>query len=563
MKKWHQHISKTATCLGFIFLFSSGVAAQTTTADTTVKKQKILPELQLEEYTITGLSRIKLPEMDRKFSFKPVKVLWKPNRAILQKQSPAILFNFSRVKPSLLHLYEFPWLNVESYGGSFATYGLKMTTQFKTGKWLPFLSTGFEDSQGHLTNANHTIAQLKGGFHFIPAQGQTISVGTDYRFRKIGLWADSTLKATGEKAQTTLWNSYLVVRQNWNKPLYSNWQFVYFSDEQENVYNQTENGWQAAGEFGLQGKTFGIKSEAKYQSYRLSSKKGRLLPAGTDDIERDLLSGIAELTFQKGLFQARAGYRFQQAKTAKTEQFHYPTAAITVGKPGYFTLEAAYAPQLAMQRAFNATEDLPFFDVVDLPVTRKEQLIAGRLSFNPNSKLLFRLGYTFEKSFDYLAFQAFPDSLNYHGWFSRGVDEAQISDAFARLRWQAARPLTIHLFLGYRKTETRQFRQDKSAVGKQLPFQPEFEVQSAIAWNPGAKWELEGRVKYVGKQYADIANTMQIDPYTDLGLKISYWFSKNFSVFLRGENLLDYDYEKWYGYKAPGIAFMGGLRVKL
>lgn len=243
MKKWYKHFSKNAACIGFVLLFSVGSAAQSVTTDTSKAKQKILPELQLEEYTITGLSRIKLPEMDRKVRFKPVKITWNANHSILQKQSPSILFNFSRIKPSLLHLYEFPWLNVESYGGSFETFGLKLDTQFKAGKWLPFLSSRFEDSQGHVTNANHTIAALNGGFHFMPGGGQTFTIGTDYRFRKTGLWADSTMRANSKKAQTTLWNSFLTLQQNWDGPIYSRWHFSFFSDEQDNAFNQTEQGW--------------------------------------------------------------------------------------------------------------------------------------------------------------------------------------------------------------------------------------------------------------------------------------------------------------------------------
>ncbi len=52
-----------------------------------------------------------------------------------------------------------------------------------------------------------------------------------------------------------------------------------------------------------------------------------------------------------------------------------------------------------------------------------------------------------------------------------------------------------------------------------------------------------------------------LDSYWLLDLTVSFDINRNTRVFLRGNNLLDEDYEQVYGYKTPGRSAYLGLRL--
>lgn len=61
--------------------------------------------------------------------------------------------------------------------------------------------------------------------------------------------------------------------------------------------------------------------------------------------------------------------------------------------------------------------------------------------------------------------------------------------------------------------------------------------------------------------WPDPSETITLDSYLLLDLTLQYQLSKTASVYVRGTNLLDEDYEQVYGYQTPGIAGYFGLRM--
>ena len=51
--------------------------------------------------------------------------------------------------------------------------------------------------------------------------------------------------------------------------------------------------------------------------------------------------------------------------------------------------------------------------------------------------------------------------------------------------------------------------------------------------------------------------------YVDLKARASYRITDFLSVFVRGENLLNKDYETMLGFPEPGITFLGGVAINL
>lgn len=61
--------------------------------------------------------------------------------------------------------------------------------------------------------------------------------------------------------------------------------------------------------------------------------------------------------------------------------------------------------------------------------------------------------------------------------------------------------------------------------------------------------------------WPDPSETVTLDSYWLVDLTLQYQLSKSTSVFAKGSNLLDEDYEQVYGYQTPGIAGYLGLRM--
>jgi hypothetical protein len=199
-------------------------------------KPKELPQIQMEEYTIVGLSRITLPRKVRTQIFKKVQIEWSQNEAIYQKVLPEIDFQFVRIKPSLLRLYEFPWLDSRIYYGSYNLAGIGVNTQFKAGTTLPYFSINFGRSDGHLENAQWTRAGMQAGIHSQLHQGHLLHLGTDYQNVNRGIWKDYNIYRQDWDAQNVLWNFFGSIEQEWSSAFRTSLGSTYYLDDHESAF---------------------------------------------------------------------------------------------------------------------------------------------------------------------------------------------------------------------------------------------------------------------------------------------------------------------------------------
>ena len=128
--------------LPILIMLGSQVIFGQQSADSLARTQprKELPQIQLQEYTIVGLAKISLPRKIRTQVFKEVDIDWSENQDLYNKELPAITFQFSRVKPSLFQLYDFPWLDSRIHYGSYNEAGVLVNMQFKAEQTLPYFS---------------------------------------------------------------------------------------------------------------------------------------------------------------------------------------------------------------------------------------------------------------------------------------------------------------------------------------------------------------------------------------------------------------------------------------
>lgn len=102
-------------------------------------------------------------------------------------------------------------------------------------------------------------------------------------------------------------------------------------------------------------------------------------------------------------------------------------------------------------------------------------------------------------------------------------------------------------------------RSDGPNEGKLLPRRPEQSVSFDLDRRLGP-WLLGGRVDWVGRRFDDLANSVRLDPYTLVGLRVEFALSENLRLQGRIDNLLNQGYETAAFYNQPGRGYFLTLR---
>ena len=98
----------------------------------------------------------------------------------------------------------------------------------------------------------------------------------------------------------------------------------------------------------------------------------------------------------------------------------------------------------------------------------------------------------------------------------------------------------------------------KGASGARLIRVPRHEVALTAAYKPAEKWTITSSAKFV----ADTVDSgdFELDDYVLVNAKVSYQATESTELYVRGENLLDQDYQTVRGYNTPGIGVFAGFR---
>jgi outer membrane cobalamin receptor len=72
----------------------------------------------------------------------------------------------------------------------------------------------------------------------------------------------------------------------------------------------------------------------------------------------------------------------------------------------------------------------------------------------------------------------------------------------------------------------------------------------------------------IGKRYNQILKgktleTVSYSGFNDLYARIDYKFNGKGRIWIQGSNLLNQDYQTWYGYKAFGLTVVGGISLAI
>jgi len=94
---------------------------------------------------------------------------------------------------------------------------------------------------------------------------------------------------------------------------------------------------------------------------------------------------------------------------------------------------------------------------------------------------------------------------------------------------------------------------------------PEFQASATATVTPIDALSLTGSIDHTGSQLDTDFSTFQtvtLDSFTLVGLNAAFDVNDNVTLTLRGENLLDEEYEEVVGYRSQGRGVYGGLRLR-
>ncbi len=544
--------------------------------------RKELPEIQLQEYTIIGLAKVTLPKKSRTRIFKDVEIRWVKNREIFKKELPSIAFDFSRVKPSIFRLYEFPWLEAGVHYGSFNSAGVQVNTQFRIKNTLPYFSTEFGRSDGHTENAGYTQAGLQAGLHQQLKPGHLLHLSTAYRFRKQGIWRDYHLFREDWEAQQALWEMSGVLEQQWTGRFSSRVNGNFYRDEQKNAFQYTENGFDLAAAADVRLGSSGLEGSAAYQSADLSAADGNLVqlpPAsgGLREYKASLFNGRLVFQQQYRMVTARLGILYQQSEEETTRsttvsgdrQRTTPQASLSIGFGGWGNLSFGYHPGLEFRRLREIVRENPFSDVHAIRTTNYTSRWQTALLLDLRGGFQLNLGGTVAEAENYETPLAPADSLaavftksGYPGWMYGVLPRVLFREMRIRLEWQAVKRLRLSGWLTLRNSEIKD-SPARNSTGNELPYFPRFSGRAQAAWNFLNRHQLKLWAVYSGTRYDDLQNTTELDSYVLLNAEVVLRAGENFSFYLRGRNLLDTGYAEYFGFNGPGIHGDAGIRLRL
>lgn len=558
-------------------------------ADTTRKDDAIvapqkrdLPTIQLQDYTIVGLAKISLPRKVRPQLFQEVEISWSENQKIYEKEIPEISFQFSRIKPSLFRLYDFPWLDSRIHYGTYNTAGINVNMQFKAQNTLPYLMADFQRSDGHLENAQWTTAALQAGVHQKFNDIHLLHLNTDYVLNKRGIWGFRDIYQEEWETATTFWEIGGELEDRWNEKFRTYFRGKYLLDEHENAFKYSQQGYDLAAGGKINVNNTGIDLGAGIQNNDLDVNDGNLIHPPQDTVnlksyQASLLNTYLNLQQNFQAVTAEIGMLYQKSEEENVrainlqikEQQFYPLVSLSAGFEGKGKIYARYRPGLEINYFRNAVKAVPFSEFADMRILNYKARWEAGFDLQVPGGIALQLLSRYSEVEDYQAVVAPSDSLNaifteagYPGWIFSTLDKVKIQEIFGKCEWNPKSTVSVLAWINWRQSDIRQAEEFSSSIlGNEVPYLPAFSAYGGLRWNFYQRHELKIWADYLSSRYDDLDNQIKIAGYTLFSTSLQLNFGENYSFIISGQNLLDTSYEEFRGFIAPGITGWVGLKL--
>jgi len=150
-------------------------------------------------------------------------------------------------------------------------------------------------------------------------------------------------------------------------------------------------------------------------------------------------------------------------------------------------------------------------------------------------------------------------------WFDdgKGVYKAEnVNDAFLQgVETELSTKLTKEISAGLNYTLLG--AQDTSGQydGETLIYRPKNKVGCRLGYQSNWGFKCNVNADYTDSVYADRANTQELGGFMTLGAYASQAIGRGVEIYVRGDNILDKQYQLVNGYPMPGVSVMGGVKA--
>lgn len=566
-------------------LWSQEVSDTTRQGESIMASQKReLPPIQLQEYTIVGLAKISLPHKVRTQTFHELDITWSENEEIFVKEVPDVSFQVARIKPTLLQLYDFPWLDSRLHYGAYNTAGLNVKMQFKAQNTLPYLMVDFQRSDGHLRNAQWTTAGMLAGVHQKIGDIHLLHGYTDYSLNKKGIWGFRDRYTENWETLTTFWEIGGEIEDRWSDNWRTHFTGTYFFDEHENAFTYSDNGFDLGGSANLTIKNTSLTLKGGIQTSDLEVSDGNLSHSSPDTLRysgttTSLFSGQVNLqqyfhsvTAEIGVLYQKSEDEYVHSGTKSDENKRFsPQLSISAGFEGRGKIYVRYRPGLEIRRFRTALQVIPFSELEGIKALNYNSRWEAGFDWHTSSALNLQLLSRYSEMKNYLAIVAPSDSLRavftdggYPGWIYGTLDRVKIQEVYVKLDGRMKSKLKMLSWFNWRQSDIRQASYfSRTILGNEIPYLPSISAHAELGWNFYRKHELKLSGDYVGSRYDDLENQVKVKGYALVNTSLHLYLGKGFWFFIGGQNLFDTRYQEFRGFTAPGINGIFGWRLTM
>ena len=155
-------------------------------------------------------------------------------------------------------------------------------------------------------------------------------------------------------------------------------------------------------------------------------------------------------------------------------------------------------------------------------------------------------------------FTADPPALCDDGRFGfyQNTGRARAQGLEAEAGYDLARGLRLSGVYSFVDAEDR-------ATGNDLARRPQHFATLFADWQSDFGLNLGADLRVIGASYDDAANSVRLDGYEVLDLRVSHFIGDHLELFGRVENVLDEDYETVAGYGTAGRGVFAGVRARM
>ncbi|NSW56487.1 MAG: TonB-dependent receptor [Armatimonadetes bacterium] len=128
----------------------------------------------------------------------------------------------------------------------------------------------------------------------------------------------------------------------------------------------------------------------------------------------------------------------------------------------------------------------------------------------------------------------------------------------AEIEWEKwiGRNLSAGIWARYTDSE------NDAAGGLEIPYQPEIAGIVRLDYIDENGYRIGANWTYIGKRYADLANTVELDSFDFVNLRVARQLDLHTDLFVHVENLLDSDRAFWLNYPARGRDVRAGIEYR-